>query len=263
MINDNDPEAGHPLHEALSGSTSAKAQRLTDKYVKRGRKVTKPSRTRIPTEFTESLEDEIIRQDTEDKGLVPMHNSRNPEHRIMSEKPEHRLICLLYAQGYSTKEIFQHFGGSWDDELGRPLPVKQYGGRYSYAWLTQIRRQPWFEQKLLTYLEEQGRDRISAQLEAEFEPSLQVVKELRDDDTAPAPVRLNAANSLIDRFLGKPTQHIRTEGTKEIHHYEHEVDEVDRELKRIESQLKSVNPALVIDAEEVYEEREERKERSA
>lgn len=137
---------------------------------KRGRKPTGEVREHISSEFVASAEDMALLES--DSSL---HNASLPEHRIQQEKSDHRFLVYLFSQGKSVKEVFCALGGKWDTAEGGPLPTKQHGGRYSYAHLTQIRRQPWFQAQVVEIMKQEGLSSVSASFEVEFENSLQTI----------------------------------------------------------------------------------------
>lgn len=163
---------------------------------------------------------------------VALHNSQEPNLNIVKEKPEHRFIAILRAQGYSLKDIFVQMGGELDDK-GQP---KSGTGQYSYPWLSQINRQPWFTRQVTRMLEESGKDKISARLEAEAMNSVDEIVRLRDEAESEQ-VRCKAAQDLLDRHLGKATQ--RVESKAEVTHAKvaEEDAAIDRQIHELERQL--------------------------
>ena len=178
--------------------------------------------------------------DSNDGGPRDLHNAPPPNFHIQKETPEHRFLLYLFAQGNSTKEVFLQLGGEYDPITNLP---KSGTGRYSYHWLCQIRRQAWFRDQLTAFLHETGKDLVQAKLQTEVIPSLEVVISVRDDQNAPSATRLAAANSLIDRFLGKPTQHVKTEQVATVNKYEEDAASLQRQLAQVEEEMKSINAA--------------------
>lgn len=105
---------------------------------------------------------------------------------LQREQPHHREIVLLRMAGYTAREIAQHTG-------------------YGYSMVCTVLRQPWARQRLLKHLQasKQGLLDILAHEAAE---SVLTLVELRDTEDAPAAVRKAAADSLLDRYLGKAPQ---------------------------------------------------------
>lgn len=141
----------------------------------------------------------------------------DPNLAILDEKPEHRLIVYLKAQGFSNKEV--------SDKTG-----------YTQAWVSQITRQPWFRLRLVQELREAGIDQVQLVLKGNALDSIFTLVELRDDLQAPKAVRKAAADSLLDRYLGKPMQRIseekdRTPSSEELHQIDQQIEAIDKELK--------------------------------
>lgn len=207
---------------------------------RRGIKPSHQSRRRASSEFVPMKEDEEILNSMGANGL---HNAALPEHRIQQEKTDHRFLQYLFAQGKGVKEVFLQMGGKWDDSTGKPLPTKLHGGKYSYAHLTQIRRQPWFQKAVLELMKSEGVDAVTASFQNEFQNSLETVIAVRDDVDEKGATRLAAANSLIDRFLGKPTQHIKKEVTsRSLAEIAGDKEALDADLLTIEAEIESMNP---------------------
>lgn len=143
--------------------------------------------------------------------------SENPNLAILDEKPEHRFILHLKAEGFSNKEVAEKMG-------------------YTQAWVSQITRQPWFRLQLVQVMREAGVDQIQQVLKANALDSVFTLVEIRDDPQAPKAVRKSAADSLLDRYLGKATQKFadessQTPSTEELHNLDKQIAEVETQLK--------------------------------
>jgi hypothetical protein len=144
-----------------------------------------------------------------------LFNRRDPNTSITHEKPEHRLAIMLKAKhGLSNREI------------ARAL-------NYTDAHISQLFRQPWAQQEVLKQLKTGGGDGVLELIESEAANNVFTAIEIRDNPQAPSVVRLAAANSLLDRFLGKPTQHIESDTTV---HQSKDIAEVDRELAALQAE---------------------------
>lgn len=225
------------LEEALTGKYESIALTRCGAPVegKRGRKVTKPNRIRGSHEFTPEPGDKFLLDNAID---IPLHGARPPEIRVMQEKPEHRLVVMMVAQGMSLKEVFLQLGGVWKD--GQPVSGT---GKYGYQYLCQLRRQPWFQANVVKYIEDQGKDRIAAVLEAEAQPALEELIRIAHDPNERGSVRLNACNSLLDRHLGKPTQKIEQETKHTIESFERDAEKVQEEIEKLEAEEKLYDQA--------------------
>jgi len=143
-----------------------------------------------------------------------LFNSREPNFGIMHEKPEHRLIILLKAQGHSNVEIARLTG-------------------YTNVWIGQVLRQPWAKENLLRELSKGGQEEVQALLKGEAVDSVFTLISLRDTSDEDG-VRLRAAQDLLDRHLGKATQHIEARST--VQHVSTEIGTLDKQLARLEAE---------------------------
>jgi hypothetical protein len=148
-----------------------------------------------------------------------LHNE--PNLAILAEKPEHRLIVYLKAQGHSNKEVADRTG-------------------YTQAWISQLTRQPWFRLRLVQELKEAGVDAIESVLKSTALDSVFTLIDLRDDVHAPGAVRRACADSLLDRFRGKPVQTVQHE-EKRLPKTS-EISAIDSELAELNSQLEPTKP---------------------
>ena len=143
-----------------------------------------------------------------------------PNFAIIHEKPEHRLIVYLKSRGLSNREVSEKTG-------------------YSYSWVSQICRQPWFRLRLVTELREAGLNKVAKLLESSALDSVFTLLEIRDDEEAPRAVRRACADSLLDRWLGKATVHVTNDNNRTPS--SPEIQQVDKELQEIEQKLKEQN----------------------
>lgn len=141
---------------------------------------------------------------------------------IREERPEHRIIAYMVSEGKSVKEIALLTG-------------------YSENWVRQIKRQPWFKERVVEILHEAGRDVVENFLQGEVLTSIETLVEIRDDADAKSATRVAAANAILDRALGKPTQYIKSETqSKAVGDVVQENERLERELASINEQLKQV-----------------------
>lgn len=151
-----------------------------------------------------------------------LHNDRPPNLGIVHEKPEHRVIVYMKAQGLSNTEVAERTG-------------------YGIAWVGQICRQPWFRLQLVNELREAGVDQIHSVLKASALDSVWTLIDIRDDKEAPKAVRKACSDSLLDRYLGKATQRIESDNVPPPP-ANSELGKLDAEIKRLESQLNDGRP---------------------
>lgn len=111
----------------------------------------------------------------------------DPERFLKHEKPVHRVVTNMVLQGYTLKEAAEATG------LGA-------------ATVRRACRQPYARQRMIETAKKDVSLEIKQFLEAEVLPSLRVLSTVRDDPNARASDRLAAANALLDRHLGRPTQ---------------------------------------------------------
>ena len=118
-----------------------------------------------------------------------LYGDRPPNLRVQAEKPEHRIVLFLKGQGMSNNEIARRTG-------------------YTYPWISQLLRQPWARKRLVEEITAQGRDAVGEIIKSAAEDSVWTLINERDNGSAKPAERISAANSLLDRFLGKPTQKV-------------------------------------------------------
>lgn len=150
-----------------------------------------------------------------------LHGDRAPSQGINRERPEHVLMCYMQASGKTIVEIAEATG-------------------YSVGSVRLVQRQPWFRKRFLAITAAQGGDAVSAFLKGETMASLEVLVKVRDDNVAERPhVSAAAANSILDRALGKPTQHIESDVTHSVGKAAAEASEVDRQIAALHQELQS------------------------
>lgn len=145
-----------------------------------------------------------------------LYNPKLPNLHVEHEKPEHRIAFYLKAQGKSYTEISKVTG-------------------YTIPWLSQLCRQPWAQARIVEQIKEAGGDAVKRVLEGEVLNSLTTLVEIRDDEEVKGSTRVAAANSLLDRHLGKAIA--RVEATH-ITGPATSLSEIDRELATVRDNLK-------------------------
>lgn len=81
----------------------------------------------------------------------------------------------------------------------------------SPATLGDLIKNAWFQETILEIQKENGATDIMEMFKSEVAASVLTLVRLRDDVKAPAAVQRAAATDILDRFLGKPTQTVKTE----------------------------------------------------
>ena len=150
--------------------------------------------------------------------VAAMTDCNPAQSTIMDEKPVHLTVAYLLASGRTRKEIAAVTG-------------------LTLSTLSSLTRQPWFITRLKEITEAAGKDMVRSFLEGEVVISLEVLRDLRDDTEQKGPTRLAAANSLLDRFLGKPTVHVESTTALNIHSAADAKDQVQSELEKVEAEL--------------------------
>lgn len=154
-----------------------------------------------------------------------LYNVKKPNLAIIHEKPEHRIALYLKASGKSNKEIAQRMG--WTD-----------------AWVSQLMRQPWAQERLVEEIRAAGQDEISSILKGAAADSVFTLIEVRDSATSKGSDKVTAANSLLDRFFGKPTQRVESFNTNRTAQSE-DPAEIDRRIRALEAEEKRLTGAAV------------------
>jgi hypothetical protein len=116
---------------------------------------------------------------------IPEHIKRN----YKNEKWEHRIVAFLKAQGYSNKEIAERTG-------------------YTTASVSNIIQTPWAKQLIMEEINRSGRTAVDVLLQSTVVDNIEFLASTVNNDKAQTRDRISAANSLLDRALGKPTQTI-------------------------------------------------------
>lgn len=132
---------------------------------------------------------------------------------ILTEKPEHRLIIVLKSKGYSNAEIAQMTD-------------------FSKVQVASVLRQPWARMRLLDLIEKGGEDPLQALIKSSAIDNVETLIEVRDDPNAGATARINAANALLDRYLGRPLQKVQSESLN----VNLSVNKIDEELVRLQAE---------------------------
>ena len=138
-------------------------------------------------------------------------NDVDPAKFWLREKPVHRKMAAMHAEGFTITEIAAATGYSWNA-------------------VSQIVRQPHAREYMINQVKQTVHDDMKAFLEAEVLPSLEVLRDVRDNEKARSSDRIAASNSILDRFLGKPTQPIKNEERPAT---ELSTDELERQVSRI------------------------------
>lgn len=147
---------------------------------------------------------------------IDLHGAQDPDFNILHEKPEHRAILLLKMQLMTNKEVSEKTG-------------------YSQPWISQVCRQPWFRQRLLSMLHAEGLDPIQAILKPAAEDSIFRVMDLAEN-AASETVKLAANREILDRYLGKSVTKVENFDGGKVPKAE-DLEKMDGEIERLESEI--------------------------
>lgn len=153
-------------------------------------------------------------------GYDPLFGDRPAHHLLQREHPTHRMIVFLKAQCLSNREIGERLGHKEDT-------------------VSNVLRQPWARARLLKEIEQTGRDGIQELLKGAAPDCIMTLIDIARDEKARNSDRVSAANSIVDRFLGKPTQRVESINTNvsatmgDVSKMQAELAEVERELARV------------------------------
>jgi len=146
------------------------------------------------------------------KGLSPtFHGAKPPVNEIQKEKALHRTAAYMIASGARTKTVASELGVA--------------EGTVS-NWL----RQPWFQANVNQIIQDEFSGDVTQMLKSAASTAVIVQMDLMQNSVSDQ-VRLKAAQDLLDRFRGKPTNF--------VHHTNHQISEQpDQEIKRLEKELR-------------------------
>jgi predicted transcriptional regulator len=153
-------------------------------------------------------------------GTAPTSNAS-----LSSDTPRMRLVAWLTAQGKSRTEI------------ANILDV-------SPATVTNTLKHPSCKALVKSIIDEIGQDAVKTFLQTEVLSSLETLVAIRDSDEK-GQVRIAAANSILDRALGKPTQHIESSDAKSSEAVRVENEALNSQLEAVEAQLRAIGAGSV------------------
>jgi len=148
-------------------------------------------------------------------GIDDLHNRLNPNHKIKHERFWHRQVAFMVAKGMSQTEIAK--------ELGK-----------TDAWISQVVRQPWFSKLVLKELHSSGRTAVDEIFKNAAAASALKLIEIRDNPKTPVGVALNAADKLLDRYMGKAPQTLRHEDGGSV-------DDPVKEAEKLRQEIEALN----------------------
>jgi hypothetical protein len=152
-------------------------------------------------------------------------NAAQPRGLLKRFKPIHNMMAYMAAAGRTTKEIAEVTG-------------------FSYSQVREVLAQPAMKDEMKRIVEESGSNYVETVLSREVLPSIETLITIRDENIRAKPqVSAAAANSLLDRYLGKPTTRVENtnfDGGK----IEDSVDAKMQELQRIEANMRAAGASI-------------------
>lgn len=140
---------------------------------------------------------------------------------LVNERAIHRLMCYGAMAGKTNKQIAEE------------LDV-------STTTVSSVLRQPWarkfITEEMRVMAKAGGLDDFIA---SEGINTARTIIELRDSIAVPAAVRATLCINILDRILGKPTQHVKTETNLTFDEAAKEDADIERELNNLREQVKS------------------------
>lgn len=135
------------------------------------------------------------------------------------ERPEHRLMLWHRLQGRTVKETALLTG-------------------YTPQTVSNVCRQPWFQDAFVRMSTEMGKDTVEQYLRGEVLPAMQRTVELATGAESEA-VRLAANREILDRFLGKATVKVEQKVSGSIENVVYDAAQLMSEAKQLEEQLRA------------------------
>lgn len=119
------------------------------------------------------------------------YNELDTRRRICTERPHHRRMLELALQGFKIMEISRLTG-------------------FTHGCVRIVLDQPWAKKFIVDRMREETENDFAKLLKDEVLPSIEAVIEVRDSALTRPETKLSAANSIIDRVLGRAAQPILT-----------------------------------------------------
>lgn len=119
---------------------------------------------------------------------------RKPAHELKVERPEHRAICILAAQGFTTTEIAEQTG-------------------WTTATIQNVRKQPFAQKYIAHLMEKAGKKVVMSELQGAAKDAAElIIKSIRGEIEGQKPAdRCKDAHKLLDRIYGTAPQVVRHE----------------------------------------------------
>lgn len=140
-----------------------------------------------------------------------LHNSRPPTTELQKEKPIHRTAAYMIASGVKLRTVAAELG-------------------VAEATVSNWLRTPWFQANVTQIIDSEFSGEITQMLKSAAASAVIVQMDLMQNAVSEQ-VKLKAAQDLLDRYRGKPTNF--------VHQTNHQLSEApDQEIKRLEEELR-------------------------
>lgn len=149
---------------------------------------------------------------------APLHGQKEPYYELVKETPEHLVIAYMAASGMSQSEIA--------DRRGK-----------SRITISNLFRQPWFQQRVVDIISEQGSDVVKTLISGAAVDSVLRLIHLRDHAESES-VQASTSIHLLDRHLGKAPQKVEHSNASGDPHKEEA--RLRRQLAELERQEKEL-----------------------
>lgn len=214
-------DSKHPLTQALRDSQQAPSQPAVNSL--------DTSKIRIPMSGVEKIvnEDGSVENKRisglgldEDMGVSSVQppewagKQASSYPTIQKEKPAHRIIAYMAASGATPQRIA--------DETG-----------YGVQQVRILLNQDWMKAHIALLIHENFNDDISGLLKAGAVDALMTIRNL-STESLNEKVRLSAAQDLLDRYRGKPTQFVHTSHSEVPQDPSEEIARLESDLKEIQ-----------------------------
>lgn len=130
---------------------------------------------------------------------------------VQKEKPQHRIIAYMSASGATPKRIAEETG-------------------YSVEMVRILLNQDWMKSHIALLIHENFNDDISGILKAGAVEAIMTIRNLATESVNEK-VKLSAAQDLLDRYRGKPTQFIHSSSSEVPQDPTDEINRLQLELK--------------------------------
>ena len=144
----------------------------------------------------------------------PLLGDAAPAHLRKTETPRDRLVAVLKAQGATDRAISDHLG-------------------ITTACVANTCRQPHIRRLILKIISEEGRDAITGIINGVLADSIFKVIDIMNDDKSGPRTQLSAAALLMERAMGKTTQHVEVRSGK----LDVPASELDSKLEELDARI--------------------------